>query len=226
MEDQWKVVEMPFKYSFKVAIIFAVSSFLLGYAYEFMALSALGASETNANWPEIRGLGGFSLDRAVRYFIFFFISFLTLQCLRTQPGRPWAWRPLALLAICPALMSFIPYLFSGSFNASMHWALVSLLIGLMCLGIGPNSNLRLFFYVILMVILASDVLTDLSTWGAEFHKAAVILVGEQRADGKTWGSLFYFAPVAIVNIAVQVYLIYRVPREYLSSTTDEDGRTV
>ena len=220
MNADTKFLELPLKYAFIATLIFAGSAFLLGYFYQFLALSAMDMSSTGASWAEIKDIPQLSFDRALRYFIFYFLIFLSLTAYMRSSAKSSPWGPIILLAIIPSVAGIIPFLLStGEFRSHPFWSFLAILIALMFLGINPKSGTksqRMFFIGLLIVIVAFSLLNDVATWGNESYKMAIKIYGEGIANSKTSVSFFYFAPAAIISVAVNIYLIFKIPSNFLN----------
>ncbi len=220
MNVNTKFLDLPSKYAFIAALIFAGSSFLLGYLYQFLALSAFHVSEIGASWPEIKHISGFSLDRILRYFIFYFLIFISLTCYIRSAAKDSPWGPVILFVIFPSLAGFIPFQFStGEFTSSSFWSLQASFIALMFLGINHKSGTktqRILFVGLLIVNIVLDQLGGATTWLNEAYKISSKLYGESAASEKAWSSLFYFAPAAIGSIIINIYIMYKIPFDFLA----------
>lgn len=227
MQTDTKYLELPLKYAFIATLVFVVSAFLLGYIFQSLALSAFDLGSTRSSWPEIKDMGHLSFDRAIRQFIFYFLIFLSLTCYVRSPAKSSSWGPVILFAIIPLMASIIPFLFStGEFKSSPHWTLLAILIALMLLGsksMNESKSQRSFFFGLIIVIVASSLFSDASTWGNELNKMAIKIYGENLADGKTWSSFFYFAPAAIISMAVDIYMIYKIPSNFLKELNQAEA---
>lgn len=219
------IIEKPIKYASLAALVFAGSAFLLGYVYQSLAFAAMDMSSVNSgSWGEIQAISAFSIDRTIRYFIFYFMTFLSLACFARSSVRSSPWALLILFAAIPSVMSFVPFLFSDDFRAGSHWALLAMLIALIFLGVGPKASsrpMRLFFFLLVVTILLNGIISEASMWLNEIHKVALKVYGERLAEGKAWPSLFYFAPVALVTSGVTAYLIYWLPRNFIRELNDQ-----
>lgn len=212
------LLELPVKHALVAAILYVVTSFLLGYLYQFLALASIDMSRTNGVWEEIKALGEFSLYRAIRYFVFYFFVFLGLVCFSRFTAKSSPWGVFILFALIPSAMSFIPFLFSGEFQVSPHWALTAMLIVLVFFGGDRKTEakqIRIFFALLVIAILAPDILSDAFEWLAEIHKAAARIYGDRLAESVARSSLLYFAPAAIVSVAIKFYLIYKIPKNFV-----------
>ena len=142
-------------------LVFVVSSFILGHLYQFLASSALGMSGiNNASWSEISAISGLSIDRAIRYFIFYFMTLLSLVCVAKSSVRSSPWGLLISLMAIPSLMSFVPFLFSDEFRASSLWALLAMLFALIFIGSESKTSSktsRIFFFLLMATILTTDI---------------------------------------------------------------------
>ena len=212
-----RLLELPIKYASIAAVVWAASSFVLGYFYEFMAFASLDLQSTRESWREVRAIAGFSFDRSIRYFIFYFLILLSLVCFDRSKIRASSWGLYVLFAAIPAVMSFMPYIFSSGLNASSYWAMLAMLVALIFVGGGPKSpskRIRLFFYLLVLAILTTHVLSDVSAWSDELYKALIQSNTSVVVERKLWLSLLYLAPATTLSLMVNFYLIYRIPSNF------------
>ena len=214
MATDVQLIEKPLKYASRAMIIFAASAFVLGYLYEFLALSSI-SMPTSASWVEIRNLAGFSFERAIRYFAFFYISFLTFTCYERSSLKSSPWGVYILIAVFPAAMSFIPFLFSGeiNFNASSYWAIEALLMSLLYLR-NSTTMLRSYIIALICVLVLLDISGNIAGWGNAVQQQAVKIYGEVDSGRHTNSSFVWFAPAAAISALVQIYLIYWLPKKF------------
>jgi hypothetical protein len=218
------IIEKPVKFAILAALIFAVSAFLLGYAYKFQAFNAIGMSSINGSWDEIQDISGFSIDRSLRYFMFYFMTFLSLACFTRSPVRSSPWALLILFAVIPTVMSLIPFVFTENFQASGFWGMEAMMIALIYSGVGaryPSMPIRFFFFLLIVFLLIFPIVSDALMWIVEIDKGARKVYGERFSESKSLSYLFYFAPLAFVKILVNIYLIYRLPRNFIRELGDQ-----
>ena len=212
MATDVQLIEKPLKYASGAMIIFAASAFVLGYLYEFLALSSM-SMPTSASWVEIRNVEGLSFDRAIRYFAFFFISFLTFTCYERSSLKSSPWGVYILIAVFPAVMSFIPHLISGEFTASSYWAIEALLMSLLYLR-NSTTMLRSYIIALICVLVLLQMSGRFAGWGNTVQQQAVKIYGEVDASRHTNSSFDWFFPAAAISALVQIYLIYWLPKKF------------
>lgn len=219
MQADAKFLDLPLKYAFIAALTFAGSAFVLGHMYQFLALSAMGMSKIGASWPQMQEISALSVDRTLRYFIFYFLIFLSLTCYMRSPARSSQWGLVILFAIIPLAAGIIPFLFStGEFRSSPYWSMVAYLIALIFLGIGPKGGTkyqRIFFAALVITILVLEMSARVDIWLHEMEKMESKVSGNRYAKYIALDSLYYMAPAAIISIAVDIAMVYIIPRNYL-----------
>lgn len=217
MSADVKLIEKPIKYAFIAMIVFVMSAFILGNAYEFLALASLGLP-LSATWDSVEAISGLSMDRSVRYFAFYFISLLTLACFERSALKASPWGGLILLGGIPIIMAFVPYVFSDEFRSSSYWAVTAVLLSLLYLGIGhkhPSKLMRSFFFLLMAYLVWRHVMQDIVAWGNAIDAQAVKLFGE-ATNRRVSGTFVWFAPVELVSVGVQMYLLYWLPQKFFS----------
>jgi hypothetical protein len=121
-------------------------------------------------------------------------------------------------------MSLIPFVFTGNFQAGWFWGMEAMMIALIYSGVGaryPSRPIRFFFFLLIAFLLILPVVSDALMWIVEIDKGARKVYGERFSESKSLPSIFYFAPLAFVKILVSIYLIYRLPRNFIRELGDQ-----
>jgi len=219
MPLDFQLVEKPIKYASIATIIFVVSAFILGNAYEYLSLASLDLPQS-ATWNNVESIADLSVQKSIRYFAFYFISFLVFSCYESSAPKSLPWGILSLFAIFPAFMSFTPFLISGVFSASPLWAMTAMLMSLLYIGVGykhPSKWLRWIFSFLILFIVWLQINSELEAWKDAIRPEAEKLFGSGYSyDQYMHKSLLWFAPVGIISVGVHLYLISWLPRKFFS----------
>lgn len=208
-----QILEKPIKLATIALLVFTVSSFVLGNAYEFLALSTMGLPQSGS-WQEIEQIAGFSIDRAVRYFVFYFICYLAISSFDRSLAKSSPWGALLLFAGLPSVMTFLPTMYTGEFHFTPHWAFVAMLFSLMYVrasGYPTSPVLSKFLFGLMSLILLYHATREASGWDKAMTEMSRKMYLD---DGKITSGWFAFGLVAIVSAGVQLYLIYWLPNKF------------
>jgi hypothetical protein len=226
MSADVQMLEKPIKYALIAMAAFVVSAFILGNAYEVLALSSLGMP-LSATWDQVEAISGLTIDRGMRYAAFYFVCFLAFSCYARSELRSSAWGILVLLVIGPIVMAFVPYLSSEEIKPSSVWAITAVLLSLLYLGVGhkhPSKLLRGFFCLLMAALILMHVMRDVIEWGNAMNAQAVKLFGEEAANKRVNGTFFWFVPAELMSVGVQMYLLYWLPQKFFSELKGNDSQ--
>lgn len=215
MQIDSKALDLSLKYSFIGVLIYAISAFMFSTMYEITALGALHLDSSSGDWPEIWALGGFSPDKILRWFLFFFLMFLVLTWVSKSSLNQSPFSSVLLFLIIPAFAGVIPRLISqGIFAGNIFWSLAAYLLVLRFLGVGFRSGStpqRLFYVSLIVVILFSKIYSVENLWVEEIRRMTV------KYGGRGGEPAFArYLVIALPQAVVTYYLIAILPAKFFA----------
>lgn len=227
MSTDIQLIEKPIKYASIAMAIFVVSGYILGKGFEHLALSAFDMPHSST-WDSAANISGLTFDRSVRYFVFYFFSYLSFSCYDRSTLKSSPWAMLILFSIFPAAMSVVPFIFSDTVYASPVWVVEALLLSLLYLGVGhkhPSIILRTFFFSIIAFMTLANAMSELSTGWDVLQTQSVHLFGDNEvATHRTDKSIFWFTPAVLFSVGIQLYLCYWLPKRFFKDMTNNNPK--
>lgn len=228
MSTDVQIIERPIKYALIALVVFVVSGFILGNLFEVVALSAL-SMPLSATWDDIQAISGLSVDRALRYTMFYFLIFLAFSCYERSALKSSPWGMLILFGMLPVVMAFVPFIYSGEVQVSSHWACTAILFTLLYLGVGGKQSskmLRAFFLLLMAYLVLSSIFQDVIAWGNAINVETKKLYGAgDTANDRVYETFVWFVPVELIKVGVNLYLIYSMPRKFFAELKRGDSPT-
>lgn len=228
MSTDVQVIERPIKYALIALVVFVVSAIILGNLFEVLALSSL-SMPLAGTWNDIQAIAGMSVERALRYTMFYFLIFLAFSCYERSALRSSPWGMLILFGMLPVVMAFVPFIYSDEFKVSSLWACTTMLFTLLYLGVGGKQSskmLRTFFLLLMAYLVLSTVAQDAVAWGDAINVETKKLYGAgDAANDRVYESFIWFVPVELLKVGVNLYLIYWMPQKFFSELKRSDSPT-
>ncbi len=227
MSDDVQMLENPIKYALIAMAVFVVSAFILGNLFEVLALASL-SMPLSSKWNGIQDIAGLSMDRALRYTMFYFMIFLAFSCYERSALKSSPWGMLILFGMLPVVMAFVPFIYSGEFRVSSLWASTAILFSMLYLGVGHKNSskmLRTFVLLLMAYLVLSSFFQDGIAWGNAINTETKKLYGAgDIANDHVWDTFVWFVPVELVKVGVNLYLIYWLPQKFFLELKGNDSQ--
>jgi len=227
MSADVQMLEKPIKYALIAMATFVVSAFIMGNLFEVLALASL-SMPLSSTWDDIQEIAGLSMDRALRYTMFYFLIFLAFSCYERSALKSSPWGMLILFGMLPVVMAFVPFIYSDELKVSSYWASTAILFSMLYLGVGHRHSsklLRGFFFLLMATLLLMHVMPGINGWGSAINAETKKMFGAgDTANNLVYQTFVWFAPTALLSVGVQMYLLYWLPQKFFLELKGSDSQ--
>ncbi|MBA4381845.1 MAG: hypothetical protein C0406_04695 [Sideroxydans sp.] len=227
MSADVQMLEKPIKYALIAMAVFVVSAFILGNLFEVLALASL-SMPLSSKWDDVQAIAGLSMDRTLRYTMFYFLIFLAFSCYERSALKSSPWGMLILFGMLPVVMAFVPFIYSDEFRVSSHWASTAILFSMLYLGVGhkyPSKLLRGFFLLLMAYVVLMSIVQDVFAWGEAINAETKKMYGAgDTANNRVYQTFVWFAPVELARVGVNLYLLYWLPQKFFLEQKGNDSQ--